>query len=209
MAEGTSHVVVISDIHGCSTLLREAVWPHLDSGAELCILGDLFDRSPEPDGDRQVLELVRDLQSNPEIYGLKAVTCLRGNHEAMLLNSLKEEAPGKATKLWMRNGGNPDFLPVAREHRDWLEALPYTAIRGQYLFVHAGVRPGVALEDQTIDDLLWIREPFLSQPHGLAYTLVHGHTFSEDFEVVNLPYRIGIDTAACWGGQLTALELSI
>jgi len=209
MTELKSLVCAVGDAHGCATLLDEALWPVLGSGAELIFTGDLFDRSPEPHGDRQVLELVRDLQSNPEIYGLKAVTCLKGNHEAMLLESLKEEAPGKSTKLWMRNGGNPDFLPVAREHQDWLEALPYTAIRGQYLFVHAGVRPGVALEDQTIDDLLWIREPFLSQPHGLPYTVVHGHTFTEDFQVVRLPYRIGIDTAACWGGQLTALELSM
>jgi len=53
------------------------------------------------------------------------------------------------------------------EHRDWLEALPLTAQRGSYLFVHAGVRPGVPLEEQQADDLLWIRRPFLTRNHGL------------------------------------------
>ena len=71
-------VVAIGDVHGCATLLREAVWPHLGSGAELIFLGDLIDRSPESDGDRQVIELVRELQVNPEAYGLAGVTVLRG-----------------------------------------------------------------------------------------------------------------------------------
>jgi serine/threonine protein phosphatase 1 len=62
-------VVAIGDVHGCASLLREAIWPHLGSGAELILLGDLIDRSPEPDGDRQVIELVRELQANSAAYG--------------------------------------------------------------------------------------------------------------------------------------------
>ena len=61
-----TEVVAIGDVHGCATLLREAIWPHLGSGAELILVGDLIDRSPEPDGDQQVIELVRELQTNPE-----------------------------------------------------------------------------------------------------------------------------------------------
>ena len=154
-------LVAIGDVHGCATLLREAIWPHLGSGAELILLGDLIDRSPEPDGDRLVIELVRELQTNPEVYGLAGVTVLRGNHEQMLLDALAEDEAGEATELWHWNGGNPPFLQVAREHQDWLGTLPLTAIRGTYLFVHAGVRPGLELEDQQADDLLWIRRPFL------------------------------------------------
>jgi serine/threonine protein phosphatase 1 len=154
-----------------------------------------------------VIELVRELQDNPGAYGLAGVTALKGNHEKMLLDALAEEEPGKATDLWLMNGGDPEFLPVAREHQDWLAALPLMAIRGSYLFVHAGVRPGVPLAEQQEDDLLWIREPFLSRDHGLPYTVVHGHTFRKDFQVARLPHRIGIDTGAFISGRLTALRL--
>jgi serine/threonine protein phosphatase 1 len=206
--EDKTPVVAIGDIHGCAALLREAVWPKLGSGAELILLGDLIDRSPEPDGDRQVIELVRELQTNPEAYGLAGVTVLRGNHEQMLLDAMAEDEPGEATELWQWNGGDPSFLNVAREHQDWLEALPLTAIRGTYLFVHAGVRPGLDLEDQQADDLLWIRRPFLQKPHGLPYTVVHGHTFRSDYSVTHLPHRIGVDTGAFVSGRLTALQLT-
>jgi serine/threonine protein phosphatase 1 len=206
-ADAKAPWVGIGDCHGCATLLREAVWPHLGSGAELLFCGDLVDRARAPNGDRQVIELVRELQDNPGAYGLAGVTVLRGNHEQMLLDALAEEEPGKATDLWLMNGGDPEFLPVAREHQDWLSALPLTAIRGSYLFVHAGVRPGIPLAEQKADDLLWIREPFLSCDHGLPYTVVHGHTFRSDYRVTLLPQRIGIDTGAFISGRLTALRL--
>jgi serine/threonine protein phosphatase 1 len=200
-------VVAIGDVHGCATLLRETLQPHLGSGAELIFLGDLVDRSPEPDGDQQVLELVLELQAKPQAHGLAAVTVLRGNHEQMLLDALAEDEPREATELWEWNGGEPDVLPWAREHQTWLEALPHTAIRGRHLFVHAGVRPGVPLHQQRQDDLLWIRGPFLKRRHGLPYTVVHGHTFRQDYRITRLPHRIGIDTGAFRSGKLTALPL--
>jgi serine/threonine protein phosphatase 1 len=204
-----AEVVAIGDVHGCATLLRDAIRPHFGSGAELILLGDLIDRSPEPDGDRQVIELVRDLQANPGAYGLSGVTVLRGNHEQMLLDALMEDEPGEATDLWQWNGGDPSFLETAQEHQDWLGTLPLYAIRGRYLFVHAGVRPGLDLEDQQEDDLLWIRRPFLQKPHGLPYIVVHGHTFRKDFRVTQLPHRIGIDTGAYRSGILTAIEIDL
>jgi len=208
IAELKTPVVAIGDVHGCAGLLRKAIWPHLGSGAELIFLGDLIDRAPDTDGDQQVLELVRELQDNAAAYGLAGVTVLRGNHEQMLLDALDEGVPGEATELWEWNGGNPAFLPLALEHQAWLQALPLTAVRGQYLFVHAGVRPGVPLQQQQTDDLLWIRGPFLNGPHGLPYTVVHGHTFRSDYRITRLPHRIGIDTGAFRSGQLTALPLA-
>ena len=205
--EAKAPVVAVGDVHGCVSLLREAIWPHLGSGAELIFLGDLIDRAPEPNGDCQVIEQVRELQANPETYGLAGVTVLRGNHEQMLIDALAEDTPGDATELWEWNGGNPGFLPVAREHRVWLESLPLSAVRGDYLFVHAGVRPGVPLQEQRSEDLLWIRGPFLKEPHGLPYTVVHGHTFQSDFQVSRAPHRIGIDTGAFVSDRLTALPL--
>jgi serine/threonine protein phosphatase 1 len=207
--EAMAPVVAIGDVHGCASLLKAAIQPYLGSGAELILLGDLIDRAPEPDGDRKVLELVRELQDNPTAHGLAGVTVIRGNHEQMLLDALAEDSPGDATDLWEWNGGDPAFLPLAREHQAWLGSLPLTVIRGNYLFVHAGVRPGLDLEDQQPDDLLWIRRPFLQKPHGLPYTVVHGHTFRSDYSVTRLPHRIGIDTGAYISGTLTALPLPV
>jgi serine/threonine protein phosphatase 1 len=208
-ADGMAPVVAIGDVHGCASLLNTAIQPYLGSGAELILLGDLIDRAPEADGNRRVIELVRELQDNPAAHGLAGVTVLRGNHEQMLLDALAEDTPGEATELWEWNGGDPDFLPLAREHQDWLRSLPLMAVRGDYLFVHAGVRPGLDLEDQQPDDLLWIRRPFLQKPHDLPYTVVHGHTFRSDYSVTRLPHRIGIDTGAYLSGTLTALPLPV
>ncbi len=202
-------VVAVGDVHGCADLLEQTLAPYLGSGAELIFLGDLIDRSPEHDGDRRVVERVRQLQEQPDAHGLAGVTVLRGNHEQMLLDALHEPDAGDATELWAWNGGDPAFLPVARDHQDWLEALPLTAIRGDYLFVHAGVRPGVPFEEQQADDLLWIRRPFLTRNHGLPYTVVHGHTFRSDYSITRLPHRIGIDTGAFLSGRLTALPLAL
>ena len=64
------------------------------------------------------------------------------------------------------------------------------------------------IRQQQADDLLWIRGPFLNGPHGLPYTVVHGHTFRSDYRITRLPHRIGIDTGAFKSGQLTALPLA-
>ena len=125
----------------------------------------------------------------------------------MLLKAMAPRAPDQDVGLWLCNGGNADLLPLARERQAWFEQLPYTAIRGRYLFVHAGVRPHIRLEHQASDDLIWIRRPFLTMPHGLPYTVVHGHSFRHDFKVTRLPHRIGIDTGAYLSGVLTAMRL--
>ena len=203
-------VVAIGDVHGCASLLDEVLEQHRGSGADLIFLGDLIDRSPQADGDRKVLEMVMELHAHPEKYGLSKVTVLRGNHEQMLLDALKEEKLGPATDLWEWNGGNPDLLPYAKQHFFWLSRLPHIAIRAQYLFVHAGVRPGVPIDRQKLTDLLWIRQPFLNKgSHGLPYVVVHGHTFRQDFRITRLPHRIGIDTGAYTSGMLTAFEINL
>ena len=203
-------VVAIGDVHGCASLLDGVLEQHRCSGADLIFLGDLIDRSPDTGGDWKVLEKVMELQANPKKYGVSKVTVLRGNHEQMLLDALKEEKPGQATDLWEWNGGKPDLLPYAKKHSSWLNRLPYIAIRGQYLFVHAGVRPGVPIDKQKLMDLLWIRQTFLNKcNHGLPYVVVHGHTFRQDFRVTRLPHRIGIDTGAHTSGILTAFEIDL
>ena len=107
-------VVAIGDVHGCASFLDGVLEQNRGSGADLIFLGDLIDRSPQTAGDRKVLERVVELQVNRMKYGLSKVTVLRGNHEQMLLDALKEEKPGPATDLWEWNGGNPDLLPYAK-----------------------------------------------------------------------------------------------
>ena len=204
---GSCPVIAIGDVHGCASLLSRELDKHAGSGAELILLGDLIDRSPEPDGDRRVLELVWLLQQNPGYWGLTGATVLRGNHEQMLIDALAEDEPDDATDVWEWNGGDTDLLPFYRQHRAWFEALPRTTIRGNYLFVHAGVRPGIPLELQKDDDLIWIRRPFLSRPHGLPYTVVHGHSITKDHRIDRRVDRINLDTGAFISGVLSSLYL--
>ena len=206
---GNGPVVAMGDVHGCASLLQRELDKHEGSGAELILLGDLIDRSPETDGDRRVLELVWLLQTNPGLWGLAGVTVLRGNHEQMLIDALEEDEPDAATDVWAWNGGDTDLLPFYRQHRAWFEGLPRTVIRGNYLFVHAGVRPGVPLEKQKDDDLIWIRRPFLNRPHRLPYTVVHGHSITKDHRIDRRADRINLDTGAFISGVLSSQSLEI
>ena len=208
-SRATVPVVAIGDVHGCASLLEKVLEMHRGSGAELIFLGDLIDRAPEPGGDRKVLEQIWALQQNPQYWGLAKVLVLRGNHEQMLLDALKEPTPGFATALWVFNGGCPELLPFFRGKQEWLEKLPYTAIRGNYLFVHAGVRPGIPLESQKSEDLLWIRKPFLDFSHGLPYTVVHGHSITKHHRIERRPGRINLDTGAFRSGILSSLTFKI
>ena len=202
-----TQVVAIGDVHGCYDLLVEAVKPHLNTNVELIFTGDLFDRSPQPDGDAKVLTKVRAMQNTPLLYGLYGVTVLRGNHEQLLIDAIND--PEKRD-IWEYNGGNPDFLGFAKANLDWLESLPYYAVRGKYLFVHAGVRPQIPLYAQDSQDLLWIRAPFISDTdHELPYTIVHGHTPVHGGEPEVHPHRINIDTGAFFSGVLTAYPITV
>lgn len=167
-------------------------------------MGDLIDRAPEQDGDIKVLDFVHGLAAAPELAGLSKVTVLTGNHEQLFLQALKTGD----SELWEWNGGNPALLTQAKEHVDWLKSLPFYYVKGDYLFVHAGVRPDVPLEEQTLEDCTWIRDPFLNvEDHGLPYTIVHGHTIVDYPEIHK--HRINIDTGAYYSGNLTALNITL
>ena len=171
-----TELLVLSDIHGQADLLEEALTPHYHKNYELVVLGDMFDRAT-PGGDSRVLALLRSIQDNPERYGFSKVTLLRGNHEELLIQALEEGPQSNAYDLWRMNGGDYYFYNEAADHIDWLKSLPFYYVNGDYLFVHAGVTPGVPLEDQRAEDLLWVRRPFLdAEDHELPYYVVHGHT---------------------------------
>ena len=152
------------------------------------------------------------------------VRILLGNHEEVFLGALAGEA--KALRLFNRIGGEETILSygvdaqayaqadfnelhrllveaVPAAHREFLESCEDMVVAGDYVFVHAGIRPGIALAEQRPSDLRWIREEFLRSRAPLEKRVVHGHTISE--EVVELPHRVGIDTGAYRSGILTAM----
>jgi serine/threonine protein phosphatase 1 len=215
----------IGDVHGRLDLLNElleriareqAARPAVDQ-VEIILLGDLIDRGA------QSAEVVRRTMA-----GLAGATmhALLGNHEALLLDAL--DGDRQRLKLWLRvggdvalqswgvppelltEGGSDEILAAARQvvspaERSWLARRPLSLRRGDYLFAHAGIRPGVPLERQQREDLLWIREEFLDSDRDHGAVVVHGHSISE--EVQERTNRIGIDTGAWRSGRLTALGL--
>jgi serine/threonine protein phosphatase 1 len=224
LSEQPAVIYAIGDIHGCLDKLKRleasiAADAAAIEGDKLIItLGDYVDRGPSS------AQTLRWLTSAPPA-GFQRI-CLRGNHEVMFLQALSD--PRSAVD-WLRWGGREtlasygidadSFLSmssktrqqvlesfVPEEHRTFLRDCPVMVSVGQWVFVHAGIRPGVSLAQQRDEDLFWIREPFLNKPHGLPQTVVHGHTPVEQPEVA--PGRIGIDTGAFAGGPLTALRIS-
>ena len=212
-------IYAVGDVHGCDERLARMhalIAADLDAfpvaSPTLLHVGDYIDRGPDSAG-----VLARLVAGSP-VQGMTVVNLL-GNHEAMLLAAL-DELPG-AAEQWLANGGDatlaswadippgsePDFWRrmIPRAHRDFMEGLTLRHDAGGYVFVHAGVRPLVPLDQQDKSDLLWIREPFLSWTRGLGAVIVHGHTPVEQPAV--RANRIGIDTGAVMGGRLTCLVL--
>lgn len=217
----------VGDIHGRLDLL-EAILDRIEVDTRasghvarrtLVFLGDYVDRGPDSRGvvDRAISGLPQGFDTH----------FLKGNHEAILLNFLDD---AWSLDNWLLNGGGATMLsygvdterlarlgvPPEIWRKAFAEVLPEAHLRffkslkisvsfGDYLFVHAGVRPGVPLGAQSEADLIWIRAPFLDHAGPFAKIVVHGHTPGRD--PVTRPNRIGIDTGAVFTGRLTALRL--
>lgn len=195
----------IGDIHGSYTklinLYRHCV-QHCGANAfRFVFLGDYIDRGKR---SREVVEfLIRTQAGAPD-----QIVCLRGNHDDMLLNA--GERDGLA--LWLDNGGEAtlrsygvsraDDIPAG--HLAWFASLPFAINDGKRFYVHAGIKPGVPLEQQSKNAMLWIREPFLSDPSDHGRFIVHGHTPIEAMTPELRSNRLNLDTGACFGGPLTA-----
>ncbi|MGG6310256.1 metallophosphoesterase [Paenibacillus macerans] len=182
-------LLAVSDIHGHSggleLLLAEAGYsPQRD---RLVLLGDYINADPYTWG---TLDLIQRLTEG-------GATALLGNLEVSLLRKTN----GTAERL------------VPADRLDWLSALPYYAIVDDWLFVHAGLRPGVPLDRQTPDDLTGIRDEFWSAVPDCGYAVVFGHTPTFKLgagpgDVWSAAGRLGIDTGAKHGQRLTLLDLS-
>ncbi len=206
------NLYAIGDLHGCPDeleVLLDALAP--GEGDTVVFLGDYVDRGPA------VRKLVdRLLTLRDEAF---ASVFLRGNHEDMLLSYLG--ISGRHGDVYLENGGGmtlasygippgtpgPKGAPLLPpEHVEFFRRCRLQYVVGPYLFVHAGIRPGVTLEDQEEEDLLWIREEFFLRPHALPYTVVFGHTPTREARI-DLPYRIGLDTGLVYGNKLSCLDV--
>lgn len=207
-------VYAVGDVHGCDDRLAALHAQVAQDAAARPVarvvvlhIGDYVDRGPDSAG------VVRRVMGPPPVPGAEVVT-LRGNHEALLLAGHGPGAAPNDAWVWLRNGGQQtlrsygvgqDGTIIPAAHLDFLRGLRSSWRAGGYFFAHAGVRPGVPLDAQADDDLLWIREPFLSSEADHGAVVVHGHTPRDTVEVRR--NRIGIDTAAVFGGVLTCLVL--
>ncbi len=214
----------IGDIHGCADLLdrmieeiNEDLAIHPEPDSLVVTVGDYVDRGP---ASRSVIDRLR---TNP--FPTPFIP-LKGNHEVLLEGFLRDP---QTASFWQRLGGTETIqsyevvvshpmaehqaIAVARalaqaippSHFDFLASLRTSLTVGRYFICHAGVRPGVVLEQQAEQDLLWIREPFLTSLADFGKIVVHGHTPTDQPEL--LKNRINVDTGAFMTGRLTCAVL--
>ena len=214
----------IGDIHGRLDLLEElhgmirADAAEFEGSKGLVYLGDFIDRGAQ---SKQVLDL---LVEQP-LDDFDAV-CLLGNHEQCMLDFLVQP---QAAAAWLNFGGQVTLLSygvglgrvqimqqvellrdeleekLPPSHLEFLQSCRTIHTEGSYCFVHAGIRPGVGLEEQSPEDLLWIRDEFIRSKANHGHIVIHGHSITEEVEWQ--PNRIGVDTGAYYSGLLTALVL--
>lgn len=224
-------VYAVGDVHGCRRHLEkmhERILEDAEGAGDfenriVIYLGDYIDRGPDSKG-------VVDLLIEKPLDGFKAHHLI-GNHEAFLLDFLQDPEMGPG---WLFNGGvstlesygiNLDTsgggLALTQEvlgdiherlirnlpdsHVDFYDNLELAVALGDYFFVHAGIRPGVPFEEQTDDDMIWIRDEFLESDADHGKVIVHGHTITQTPDLRG--NRMGVDTGAFATGNLTALVL--
>ena len=218
-----ARLYAIGDVHGCfDELVQLLDQIRLDNEARppadcfVVFLGDLVDRGPH---SRQVIEYLRS-----EPLDFAKIFYLKGNHEEIIVRAFRGEP--ELLPYWLRYGGYEFLQSYGIEPHELMaldvEALEYMATSrvplahidflaqghdsikfGDYLLVHAGIRPGVALEAQSSRDLRWIRDGFLNSDRDHGFIVVHGHTISDGVDdKIN---RIGVDTGAYKTGILSAV----
>jgi serine/threonine protein phosphatase 1 len=218
-------VYAIGDVHGRLDLLIELIdrirRDHHDrpsASAAIVMLGDLIDRGPQ---SAEVIAFL--MEERPDFATFRF---LMGNHEEAMLDSLQPRVDLRETG-WLNFGGLETLASygvplsilatsgkllsdglrryIPASHIAFLESFEDWVVEGDYLFVHAGIRPGVPLDRQKPADLRWIRGEFLNDRRQHEHIVVHGHTIADQPQIRD--NRIGIDTGAYHSGVLTALAL--
>jgi serine/threonine protein phosphatase 1 len=195
-------LLAIGDIHGCLDhlcRLLDSVEPQ--AGDQFVFLGDYIDRGPDSVG---VIDYLLDFrQKYPAVF-------LCGNHEQLMLDYLagKDQSwldYNIGGEITLNQYNNSSYAGLPEPHLDFIKSLEFAWTWGNFIFVHAGLKPGLPLNQQSADDLLWIRGPFIDSPYDWGKTVVFGHTPQN--EPLLTKNRIGIDTDAVRGGQLTCCDV--
>ncbi len=203
-----STTCVIGDIHGCSSSLTQLLHKVLHRADTFVFLGDYVDRGPNA---KEVVAIILALQRTD-----RRVIALMGNHDFLFLQYLK----GLDSTLFLQVGGQQTLASygltasmnrpkiaeiVPPEHISFFNSLPLLWEDQHAIYVHAGLEPGRHLSQQTSHWCLWAREHFIQSTFEFDKPVVFGHTVFKD--PLLTPSKIGIDTGAVYGGQLTALLL--
>ena len=203
----TERLFILGDIHGCLDPLKRMMdkidWRPEEDG--LIFLGDYIDRGMDSKG---VVDYIIEISNSSPL-----VQCLMGNHENILLDFLSCGDP----RLLLLNGGITTLESyqveekgetealIPPEHVAFFESLFLYIELDEYYVVHAGFRPGVEVEKQATEDLIWIREPFIFSDQDFGKKVIFGHTpLAEPLVMDN---KIGLDTGAVYGNKLTCLEI--
>jgi diadenosine tetraphosphatase ApaH/serine/threonine PP2A family protein phosphatase len=201
------NIFAIGDIHGCFQQLKDLLKkiPFNSQRDQLVFLGDYIDRGEH---SYDVIRFLIQLKKR-----LPKTVFLKGNHEAML----EDFMAGENRQAYIVNGGqktldsylsqgNFDLQdPIPQSHWDFFHALELYYETDDYIFVHAGLRDGVPLVEQTPYDLLWVRDRFTQSKYDFGKRVIYGHT---NYKAPSIqPNKIGIDTGAVFGRCLTCLQL--
>jgi serine/threonine protein phosphatase 1 len=201
------HLFDIGDIHGCYHQLIDLLGriPIDWSRDRLVFMGDYIDRGPN---SFEVVDYLVGLQARH-----RDIVFLKGNHEQMLADYLS----GRDRMTYLFNGGrltlesylkhaSPDAqYPIPPAHLQFFESLVMYFETENYIFVHAGLRQNLPLDQQSPEDLLWIREKFIHTKHSFGKRVIFGHTPLQEPLVQS--NKIGIDTGAVYGNKLTCVQL--
>ena len=200
-------IFAIGDIHGSYDRLKTLMdkIPIDFSRDTLVFIGDYIDRGPH---SVEVVDYLMQLKNR-----VPGVIFLKGNHEDMLDKFIN----GDDRFTYLLNGGQQtldsyltkpvqsDFYPIPPDHMDFFKSLRLFYETEEFIFVHAGLRPRVPLESQKPQDLLWIRDKFVSTKYDFGKRVIFGHTPLKNPLVE--PNKIGIDTGAVYGNALTCVQL--
>jgi len=194
---------IIGDVHGCLGMLKNLIgkidW-HPDRDT-LIFLGDYIDRGEDSKG---VIDFLIELLSvSPNVQ------CLIGNHESIFLRYLEGEDEG----LFLINGGAATLSSyrmngetyIPQDHVSFLKSLKVIVELDDYYIVHAGFKPGIEIQEQSLEDCLWIREPFIFSDYDFGKKIIFGHT--PFYVPLLMDNKIGLDTGAVFGNRLTCLEI--
>lgn len=212
-----SRTLVIGDIHGCLHTVQELLIAKVKirKGDKIIFLGDYVDRGPF---SKQVIDWVQELAADPDYE----VIALKGNHEDMCVRFYRDPL-GPYRDAFLINGGVPtirsffsaasvaDGVDAYREHKipkeylDWMEALPCMYEDEDGYYCHAGFSPYYEANEQSEEDLLWIRNNFLYHVRKWDKPVVHGHTPKD--KMFKDDRRIGLDLGAVFGGQLACYDM--